>query len=346
MCCNPGVYFDNGIGTSSATKFSIQRTYSPDFPQYPVFSPPFYDFEHDDSSILARDFPRNILVAEDYDSRYVEPIVADKVFDFIDNHAAQDKPFFLYYAARLGHAPFNTPESYRNKTEAGILGEAIMLTDEIVGQLMDKLQQHGIDDNTLVVFTSDNGSHDGPHVKKLYGHDQNGMDVVGRTRSWSLRGRKNDIWDGGHRIPLIFRWPGKIAPRIDEANVVSLIDIYGTMADILGVERTCYEAPDSRSLWPLLSNQAQDVQGDVIHHGMNGATVALRKGHYKWIPDNNELFNMHIDLEEKHNLVGKFTKTGYLYTNLAVSMNETLNHMINKITEREIRTARGTLGIC
>jgi len=160
LCCNPGIYFENGVG-SPGTKYAIQRLYSPDFPKYPVFKPPFYDFEHTDTPIFKRDHPRNILVAEDFDSRDVEPITAEKVYEFIDSQAGSEKPFFLYYAARLGHSPFNAPESYRNKTAAGISGEHIMMTDEIVGNIMNRLKRNGMDDNTIVVFTSDNGSDDG-----------------------------------------------------------------------------------------------------------------------------------------------------------------------------------------
>lgn len=347
LCCSPGTYFENGIGTSPATKYAIQRLYSSDFPLYPVYSPPFYDYEHNDTPIMKRDNPRNVLVAEDFDSRDVETITAGKVLDFIDEYAGEDKPFFMYYAPRLGHSPFNTPESYRNKTLAGIVGEAIMLTDEIVGKILNRLKQHGIDDNTLVLFTSDNGSHEAEYLKNLYDHNPNGIDVVGRERTWSLRGKKNDIWDGGNRVPLIFRWPGKIPPRVNQENVVSLMDIYGTMADILGVERACYEAPDSRSLWPLLTNQATDITpSSIIHHGLNDATVALRKNQYKWIPEYHQLFNMRLDLGEENNLIGTISKTGHSYTNLAISMNNTLNAMLNTINEREIRQAQGTRKIC
>lgn len=349
MCCNPGIYFENGIGTSPGTKFAIQRVYSAAIPKYPVFSPPFYDFEHVDTPILKRDHPRNILVAEDYDSRDVETIVADKVFDFIDEHAGKDKPFFLYYAARLGHSPFNTPDSYRNKTAAGIVGESIMLTDEVVGTIMDKLKHHGIDNNTLVVFTSDNGSDDGEIIKKLYGHDQNGVDFrwLEHGKPWSLRGKKNDIWDGGHRVPFILRWPGKIPARVDQTNVVSLLDVYATMADILGVERKCYEAPDSRSLWPLLSQQVTKITSNgVIHHGMNAATVAFRRNQFKWIPHHNELFNMENDLGEQNNLIGQLDAFSNPYSYLASAMNNTLNEMLTTIYAREIRTAEGSLGIC
>ena len=229
LCCSPGTYFENGIGTSPATKYAIQRLYSSDFPLYPVYSPPFYDYEHNDTPIMKRDNPRN----------------------------------------------------------------------------------------------------------------------RGRGRTWSLRGKKNDIWDGGNRVPLIFRWPGKIPPRVNQENVVSLMDIYGTMADILGVERVCYEAPDSRSLWPLLTNQATDITpSSIIHHGLNDATVALRKNQYKWIPEYHQLFNMRLDLGEENNLIGTISKTGHSYTNLAISMNNTLNAMLNTINEREIRQAQGTLKIC
>lgn len=186
---------------------------------------------------------------------------------------------------------------------------------------------------------------DARDIRRLYNHDPNAVDYrwMHHGRAQSLRGRKNDIWDGGHRVPFIVRWPGKLEPRVDQINVVSLLDIYGTMADVLNVERECNEAPDSRSLWPLLTQQITRLEEEnVIHHGMNGATVALRQRQYKWIPENNELFQMEVDPEEKNNLFGKW----HTYTNKALAMNATLNQMLDTISARELRTKEGSLNIC
>ena len=128
LCCNPGIYFENGRALGPGTKFATQRLYADGLPsadyKYPFFAPPYFDEEQRGTPILKKDHPRNILVQEDFDSRDVEAIVAQKVIDFIDEFAQKDDPFFLYYPARLGHAPFNTPELYRNQTAAGIVGEA------------------------------------------------------------------------------------------------------------------------------------------------------------------------------------------------------------------------------
>jgi arylsulfatase A-like enzyme len=111
------------------------------------------------------------IIGKTFDSRNVEQKVSRKVLNFIDeNH---EQPFFAYYAMHSGHGPFNSAEKFRNQTEAGILGEVIMEADDIVGNILDKLEEHEIADDTLVIFMTDNGpSSVGKRRNRIYGHNQ------------------------------------------------------------------------------------------------------------------------------------------------------------------------------
>ena len=114
---------------------------------------------------------RQNIAGKTFDSRNVEQETSKRLLNFInENH---EQPFFAYYAMHSGHGPFNSAEKFRNQTEAGILGEVIMEADDIVGNILDKLEEHEIADDTLVIFMNDNGpSIVGKRRKRIYGHNQ------------------------------------------------------------------------------------------------------------------------------------------------------------------------------
>ena len=144
---------------------------------------------------------------------------------------------------RAAHKPFNSPLEYRNVSGIGVVGDNIMELDDHVGSILNKLDELQIKDNTVVIFLSDNGA-DG-YFKGLYamtGHHQNSLDFNGRHRK--LMHGKESLSEGGHRLPMIWRWPKKFKVGQNSENTVSYIDVYRTLADIVSVDLKCNQAPD------------------------------------------------------------------------------------------------------
>jgi arylsulfatase A-like enzyme len=189
-----------------------------------------------------------------------------------------------------------------------------MQTDACVGEVLDALTQHGMARNTLVIFTSDNGCSpqaDFPALREK-GHDP----------SYVYRGHKADIWDGGHRVPFIVRWPGKVAAGTTSDQLVSLVDFTATCADILGVRLPDNTAEDSVSLLPVLLGKADGpVREALVHHSISGR-FSIRQGRWKlelcpgsggWSPPRDpqavkqglpsiQLYDMTADAGEQHNV--------------------------------------------
>lgn len=188
----------------------------------------------------------------------------------------------MYYGFRAGHNPFNSPRRFRGKGEAGEIGEAVMELDSIIGRILDTLESRKIDEDTVVLFMSDNGAisrwntdtavqqyPDGSYMWDTYNHYQNAIDLNGVN--YKLNGGKQSAYEGGHRLPMLWRYPRMIKePRVLQNVTVSHIDVYRTLADIIGDENLpCNEAPDSRSLIQLLNGKANGIGEKVmVHHSI------------------------------------------------------------------------------
>jgi arylsulfatase A-like enzyme len=206
-----------------------------------------------------------------WEHKTVDTMLTHRAVSFIRSHL-RDKPndpFFLYLPFSIPHIPWDPPEFIRGASDAGPRGDQVALADWCVGQIDALLQELGIVENTMIIFTSDNGPREGEN-----GHDSSG--------SW--RGQKGEIWEGGHRIPLIIRWPGKIEPGIVCASLTGLHDFYATFADLLGEELPLSVAEDSYSMLHLLLGY--DAEGKerqhMIHHSGDGV-FSMRMGDWKYI---------------------------------------------------------------
>jgi arylsulfatase A len=201
----------------------------------------------------------------------VDTMLTYRTMSFIENHVASrpDEPFFVYLPLSIPHIPWEPPEFVRGKTDAGSRGDQVFLADWCVSQIDSLLEDLNLKENTLLIFTSDNGPREG-----VNGHDASGL----------FRGQKGEIWEGGHRIPLIVRWPEKIQAGSRCGHIVCLTDFYATFADLLGKELSVFEAEDSFSLLPYLlgENPDESIRQDIIHHSGAGL-FSLRKGNWKLI---------------------------------------------------------------
>jgi len=177
-------------------------------------------------------------IATNPDQTQLTTWYTERAVKFIETNKA--KPFFLYVAHNMPHVPLHVSDKFKGKSERGLYGDVIMEIDWSVGQILAALRQHGLDERTLVVFTSDNG----PWLS--YG-DHSGS-------SGPLREGKGTTWDGGTREPCIMRWPGQIPAGSVCREPAMTIDILPTVAKLAGAELPAHKI-DGKDIWPLISGQ-------------------------------------------------------------------------------------------
>jgi arylsulfatase A-like enzyme len=182
-----------------------------------------------------------------------------------DNH---DRPFFLYVPHSMPHVPLFVSDKFKGKSKTGMLGDVIAEIDWSVGQILQSLEEHGIDDETLVLFTSDNG----PWLS--YG---NHAGSAGTHREG-----KGTTWDGGHCVPCLARWPGKIPAGTTCTEFASTIDVLPTFAKLAGSEAPQDRIIDGRDIWPLLSGQpGAESPHEAFYYYWDNGLEAVRSGKWK-----------------------------------------------------------------
>ncbi|HLU94724.1 MAG TPA: arylsulfatase [Membranihabitans sp.] len=183
------------------------------------------------------------------------------------------QPFFLYIPLTAPHTPWMVSENFKGKTPIGDYGDFVLQVDDIVGQVVATLKQVGEWDNTILIFSSDNGAYWPAEEIELQKHNSN----AGR------RGQKGDVWDGGHRIPLVISWPEQIKKPVQYDGLTSLTDFYATFKELLGQSAEANEGEDSESFLPLLTGRSlEDHRHSMIHQSSRGM-FAIREGDWKYI---------------------------------------------------------------
>lgn len=195
--------------------------------------------------------------------------LSDEAVAFIGRH--KERPFFLYYPTTNIHFPLTPNGRFKGKTKAGVYGEFTIEFDWAVEQVMKALERHGLADNTIVVVTSDNG---GRPTEGMGGHACNGP--------W--RGTKRMIYEAGHRVPLIVKWPGKVMPGTVSDETVCLTDFFATFAGMLERHVPDDAGEDSRDIRPALfgDDVKEPLREATVHHSVCGQ-FAIRKGKWKLI---------------------------------------------------------------
>jgi arylsulfatase A-like enzyme len=203
------------------------------------------------------------------------PTWAQKAEQVIGDRAAAQQPFFLYLPMTSPHTPLSVNNQWIGQSGLNNLyADLVMETDDVFGQVLAALDRHGVADDTLVIFASDNG------CAHYIGAAE--LEAQGHRPSAGFRGYKSDAWDGGHRIPCVARWPGQIAPgsRCDE--LVCLVDLMATCAEIVGAELPADGGEDSVSMLPLFEDPSAAVRDLVVHHSIAGK-FALRDRRWKLV---------------------------------------------------------------
>jgi arylsulfatase A-like enzyme len=201
------------------------------------------------------------------------PRLKKQAVSYIKSRAGKDEPFFLYVPLSSPHTPIVPTAEWQGKSGLGKYGDFVMQTDDVVGAVAAALDEHGLSDKTLLVFTSDNGCSPAAGI--------GGLANQGHKVSAHLRGHKADIWDGGHRVPFVVRWPGKVEPGSTCDQLICLTDLFATTVDLLDAERPVGSCEDSVSFLPALSGRpVVSSRAGVIHHSISGH-FAYRQGPWK-----------------------------------------------------------------
>jgi arylsulfatase A-like enzyme len=219
------------------------------------------------------------FIAPNFPMEEVDLVFLKKSRGFLEQHVRQSpgKPFFLFHSAQAVHLPSFAAPQFMGKSGAGPHGDFIHQLDWIVGELMALLEKLGVADNTLVIFTSDNGPEvtSVVHMRDDHGHDG--------ARPW--RGIKRDNWEGGHRVPFLVRWPGRVKPGVTSDQLASLTDVMATVAAITGATLPGAAAEDSFNLLPaLLGKDTAPIRPYLLTQAFGGARhLAIRRGPWKYL---------------------------------------------------------------
>ena len=202
------------------------------------------------------------------------PKLVERAVAYVGKRAADKKPFFLYFPLTTPHEPIAPSAQFKGKSGINPVADLIMETDWAVGRVLEALEKQGLAGSTLVIFTSDNGHAPYTGLKPL-------LDA-GHWPSQRFRGYKSDIWDGGHRIPFLARWPGKVKAGTTCDQLICLTDLMATAAELLGVKLPDNAGEDSVSFLAALQGRSDGpVHEAVVHHSGSGR-FAVRQGSWKF----------------------------------------------------------------
>ncbi|MBN1909834.1 MAG: arylsulfatase [Pirellulales bacterium] len=302
----------------------FDRYFGVDLPCFPPYC--FLENNHVVGPVPDRPKPRNMIgepgrMQKGWTFERVLPMLGEKADEYIWRHATQhpDQPFFMYLPLTAPHTPITPNKPFQGKSQATLYGDFVVETDAVVGRVLGALDETGLTKNTIAVFTSDNGSpgRNGHNMAGPYGSCTRDS---GHRPNAPWRGRKGDIHEGGHRVPLIVRWPGHVRPHSTNDALICLNDFYATLAALLGHDLPDDAGEDSFNMLPELlgKNLPGPIRTSLIHHSHLGK-FAIRQGDWKLIrcqgsgstftevpilPDApaGQLYNLKDDPQEKKNL--------------------------------------------
>ena len=325
--------------------------------------PPYVYIENDRATVVPEKYTeskdkygwwRKGLTGSDFDHHTVLSHLTDKAIEFIQRHQEKNKkhPFFLYFALTAPHTPILPEKAFQGKSGTNPYGDFVLQVDYTVDRVLKALEEEGIADNTVVFFTSDNGCSPAADYKVLaeYGHDP----------SYIYRGTKADIFEGGHRIPFIVRWPGMIQAGLTSDETICLTDLMATAARIADINMPSEAGEDSYNITPLLFNHklSEPIREATVHHSINGS-FAIRKANWKlimcpgsggWSPPRPgtdevkglppiQLYDMSTDPEEQENVYKEFPEVVKELRSLLISYIENGRSNpgpLKKLTKKEI----------
>ena len=248
------------------------------------------------------------------------PTTTERAVQYLNTQADEQAPFFLYFAFPSPHAPIIPNDAFDGTSQAGAYGDFVVETDDACGQLLRALEASGQADNTIVVFSADNGAE-----QYAYERDQ-------KYNHWSsgpFRGLKQDIYEGGHHVPFLVRWPGVVAAGTVSEALVSQIDLMASFAAVVDYALPDDQAEDSHNLLPILDGTKQQVRSALVHSTWQRTGFGLRNNDWvlinkptgyarpateDWLARHDypadddspvELYNLANDIGQRHNLASE-----------------------------------------
>lgn len=255
-------------------------------------------------------------ISADFDHEQVMPVFVDKTISYIKENAGGDQAFFVYLPLPAPHNPILPLDRWKGKSNINPYADFVIMIDDLMGELFKTIKNEGIEENTLVIFTSDNGCAASANFSVLK--------AAGHHPSYLYSGAKGSYLEGGHRVPFLVKWPEKIKPNTVCDQTVCTTDFMATCADIVNYPLKSNEGEDSYSILPLFAQKNEYQREATIHHSKTGI-FAIRKGDWKLIvspnsgvnaagkPENpnkdlpeNILFNLKTDIQEQNNVADEF----------------------------------------
>jgi arylsulfatase A len=217
----------------------------------------------------------NDQVTKNIEAVEMLPALVESAVEYIAGRKGNEQPFFMYVPWNAPHSPVVPSNDWKGKSGINDHADFVMQTDDSYGRVVQALKENGFHENTLIICSSDNGtSPTTSGLKKLT--------AAGHFPSGDLRGMKADIWDGGHRVPFLVSWPGKVEPGSRCDDLICLTDLMATAAEITGYALGESDAIDSFSFLAALTGTNPNARADVIHHSITGE-FAIRDGKWKYI---------------------------------------------------------------
>lgn len=216
-------------------------------------------------------FWREGAIAAGFRHAEVLPRLLEEAVGYLDERADADEPFFLYMALPAPHTPWLPGPEYEGASEAALYGDFVAHVDGALGAILAALDRNGQAQDTLVIFTSDNGPVWYPKDDERFGHRSSG----------GLRGMKSDAWEGGHRMPFVVRWPGHVDERSVCASTTCFTDVLPTLADVVGAPLPAGAGQDGHSLAPVLADASASTSREVTV--LKADASVIRVGKWKLI---------------------------------------------------------------
>ncbi|MCF8346391.1 MAG: arylsulfatase [Bacteroidales bacterium] len=301
-----------------------------------------YHFDPDEGVVMPRFFDGSPMAPGWKFDRILSDLT-EKAVEYIHTQSKSDQPFFLYFSMTSPHEPVVPSEQFKGKSGIAPIADFVMETDWSAGQIINAVRNAGISENTIIIFTADNGHSD------YTGWDD--LVKAGHMPSGPYRGHKKDIWEGGHRVPFIARWDGVIEEGSVSEQLVCLTDLYATFNELIaGKQPSQDEAEDSFSFLDILTGKAVVSERDhLVSHSVRGE-FAYRKANWKMVyrvPDRGlglweeldsargkpacvELYNLKDDIGEAHDSLA-------FYPELARELQGEFKNIVERGTSRKGR---------
>ena len=219
-------------------------------------------------------FYRKGNIADDFDINNTLDHFSDVAVEYIEERAKEDKPFFLYYPLTAPHAPIIPSQKFKGESGGTDYTDFLLHVDDVVARVVDAVKRSGIEEETIIIFTSDNGCSPAARFDELA--------KIDHDPSYIYRGMKADIYEGGHRVPFIVKYPNVAKVGHVSTQLTCLTNLYATCAEIIGADMTENEGVDSHSILSALQGAESTSDIAVVHHSVDGY-FSIRKGDWKLI---------------------------------------------------------------